>query len=74
MTTPMPMPAAGSDPNDFSDREPDRVREQTETDLGPAAADEDIDSADARHRLESDHEHEPNATDPEFDPDQDAPG
>ena len=74
MTTPMPMPADSDDPNAFADRAPDRVREQTAEDLGPAADDEDIDPADAKHRLDLDPEEQPNATDPAYDPDEDTPG
>jgi hypothetical protein len=56
------------------DRGRERVREHTGTDVEGVPETEDLDDADARHRLEQDPEEQKNATDPEFDPDEDAPG
>ena len=56
------------------DRGRERVREHTGTDIEDVPETEDIDEADAKKRLDKDPDEQKNATDPEFDRDDDAAG
>jgi hypothetical protein len=56
------------------DRGRERVREHTGTDLEGVPGTEDVDAADAKHRLDRDPDEQRNATDPAFDPDDDTAG
>jgi hypothetical protein len=58
----------------FVDRGRERVREHTGTDVEGVPDTEDLDEADTRSRLDQDPEEQKNATDPEFDPDDDTAG
>jgi hypothetical protein len=56
------------------DRGRERVREHTGTDIEDVSETEDLDEADAKGRLDQDPAEQKNATDPAFDPDEDAAG
>jgi hypothetical protein len=56
------------------DRGRERVQEHTGTDIEGVPGTEGVDAADAESRLDQDPEEQKNATDPEFDPDEDAAG
>jgi hypothetical protein len=58
----------------MEDRGRERVREHTGTDVEGVPETEDLDVADATHRLDLDSDEQKNATDPEHDPDEDAAG
>lgn len=58
----------------FEDRGRARVREHTGTDVEGVPETEDLDEADAKSRLDQDPEEQKNATDPAFDPDDEAAG
>jgi hypothetical protein len=58
----------------FFDRGRERVREHTGTDREGVPETEDRDEADAKSRLDQDPEEQKNATDPAFDPDDEAAG